>query len=100
MTLQEFQDRSKDIIDAAIEGQYHEATVDLISDVLKDYEKMENAPDNGWHEKYVKLKEKYIERFFGGGEDNTDIIEESEKEEEDVPVGISTDEIVEKLMED
>lgn len=99
MTLQEFQERSKDIVDAAIEGQYHEATVDLISDVMKDYEQMMNAPDNGWQEKYMKLKEKYIERFFGGGEENSDIIEES-VEEKDVPTNISTDEIVEKLMED
>ena len=98
MTLQEFQERSKDILDAAIEGNYHEATVDLISDVLKDYEQMTNAPDNEWQEKYVKLKEKYIERFFGGGEENSDIIEESA--EEDVTTDISTDEIVEKLMED
>lgn len=98
MTLQEFQDRSRDIVDAAIEGKYHEATVDLISDVLKDYEEKMNAPDNGWQEKYEKLKEKYIERFFGGGEENSDIIGESE--EEDEPVNISTDEIVEKLMED
>lgn len=98
MTLQEFQERSRDIVAAAIEGQYHEATVDLISDVLKDYEQMMNAPDNGWEEKYVKLKEKYIERFFGGEDENTDIIEESV--EEDVPADISTDAIVEKLMED
>lgn len=98
MTLQEFQERSRDIVDAAIEGEYHEATVDLISDVLKDYEQMKNAPDNGWQEKYEKLKEKYIERFFGGGEENSDIIEESV--EEDAPADISTEEIVEKLMED
>lgn len=98
MTLQEFQERSKDIVDAAIEGNYHEATVDLISDVLKDYEQMENAPDNGWHEKYVKLKEKYIERFFGGGDENSDIIDEPE--EADESSDISTEEIVEKLMED
>lgn len=98
MTLQEFQERSRDIVDAAIEGKYHESTVDLISDVLKDYEQTVNAPDNGWQEKYEKLKEKYIERFFGGGEENSDIIEESV--EEDAPADISTDEIVEKLMED
>lgn len=98
MTLQEFQDRSRDIVDAAIEGQYHEGTVDLISDVLKDYEEKMNAPDNGWPEKYEKLKEKYIERFFGGDEVNSDIIDESV--EEDVPADITTDEIVEKLMED
>lgn len=99
MTLQEFQERSRDIVDAGVDGKYHESTLDLISDVLKDYEKHENTPDNGWQEKYEKLKEKYIERFYGGTvEEDSDILEES-AEESDTET-ITTEEIVERLMED
>lgn len=98
MTLQEFQERSRDIVDAGVDGKYHESTLDLISDVLKDYEKHENTPDNGWQEKYEKLKEKYIERFYGGNAEDSDILEES-AEESDTET-ITTEEVVEKLMED
>lgn len=98
MTLQEFQERSRDIVDAGVDGKYHESTLDLISDVLKDYEKHENTPDNGWQEKYEKLKEKYIERFYGGAGEDSDILEESE-EESDAET-ITTEEVVERLMED
>lgn len=96
MTLLEFQERSRDIVDAGVDGKYHESTLDLISDVLKDYEQRDNTPDNGWKEKYEKLKEKYIERFYGGSEEDSDIIEES-AEESDTET-ITTEEVVERLM--
>lgn len=99
MTLLEFQERSRDIVDAAVDGKYHESTLDLISEVLKDYEQRDNTPDNGWQEKYEKLKEKYIERFYGGtAEDDSDILEES-SEESDAET-ITTEEVVERLMEE
>lgn len=98
MTLLEFQERSRDIVDAGVDGKYHESTLDLISDVLKDYEQRDNTPDNGWQEKYERLKEKYIERFYGGTVEDSDILEEPE-EESDTET-ITTEEVVKRLMED
>lgn len=71
MKLEEFKGKSREILSESLEGRIHESLEDILSEVLKDYERFENYNDSGeWEKKYKDLKEKYVSRFINGENDD------------------------------
>lgn len=93
MKVEEVKELLKPLLDGILTGELPENGEDILQTIITDYEKHEKEePDGGqsneWEEKYVKLKEKYINRFFNGEEhklieeEETGEPEEEEEEEE------------------
>lgn len=84
MVLSEFEERVKEIIGEAVEGNLHPETLDFLNEVLEDYRRFEETGTDGkeWKEKYLDIKEKYISRFMNG--EPEEITKEKKEVKEDV----------------
>ena len=84
MKVEEVKELLKPLLDGILTGELPENGEDILQTIIADYEKngKEDSDSSEWQDKYNNLKEKYINRFFNGEEEDAE--EDGEIEEEEV----------------
>lgn len=69
MVLEDLKSAVEEILHDTVEGRVSDKIEDVLSEVISDYERFENMPnDSEYRTKYEELKEKYIKRFITGSD--------------------------------